>query len=267
MPKKTIDATEDLNDELLDDSEELNQELGTVESENNEELEVEVPEKFKGKSQADIIKSYTELESALGRQAKELGDLRRWSQEQVRRDLEATKKPSKEEDQFDLTEDDFIRDPVSATTKLVDKRLERIEKALLATNSNVAEREFQNKHPDYMEIGASPEFQEWVMKTPYRMNMFERADNRDFLAADELISMYKEHSASMKEVNDDVSNAKKADNRSKMKRMAGESEAAPSSSKKVYTNQQIIDLKLKDPDKYERMLPEIMKAYQEGRVR
>lgn len=269
MPKKKIEAEVTTDDiELEADattSEELESELEQTQEQTVQEDEI--PEKFKNKSVSDIIKSYNELESAFGRQSKEIGDYRKWSQEQLRRDLEAKNKPSKEDEEFNLTEDDFIKDPVSATTKLVDKRLERIEKALLATNSNQAQERFVNRHPDHAEIVASPEFAEWVVKTPHRINLFERADSFDFGAAEELMVSFKEYSSNLKALGDDAARTSKDANKSKMKKMAGESEAGSATSKKIYSSAKLIEIKMNDPDKYEAMMPEIMKAYQEGRVR
>jgi hypothetical protein len=39
------------------------------------------------------------------------------------------------------------------------------------------------------------------------------------------------------------------------------------SSKKIYRRADLIQLKLRDPDRYEQLQPEIMAAYAEGRVR
>lgn len=264
--EKTIDpATEDSTESFEEVVEETAGDE-TVSQDTTKESVEEIPEKFKGKSAVDIAKSYEELERKLGSQANELGELRKWSREFVRADLEA-KKPNKETESVSISEDDFNADPFKATQKMLDSRLDRIEKALMQTNSSVAEKEFASKHPDYIDVGSSPEFQEWVMKSPYRINMFQRADSRDFSAADELLSMYKDHADTQKGIAEGASATAKEETKSKMKRMSGESESAAVTTRKIYKSADLIRLKINDPAKYDAMQPEIMKAYTEGRVK
>jgi hypothetical protein len=95
--------------------------------------------------------------------------------------------------------------------------------------------------------------------------LFAAANNYDFDAADELLSVWKER----KQVADATVKAEKQDRERVLKSAtattAKGSDEAPS--KKIYRRADIIKLMQTDPDRYDALQPEIMSAYREGRVR
>jgi hypothetical protein len=95
--------------------------------------------------------------------------------------------------------------------------------------------------------------------------LFAAANNYDFDAADELLTVWKER----KQVADATIKAEKQDRERLIKSAtataAKGSDEAPS--KKIYRRADIIKLMQSDPDRYDSMQPEIMAAYREGRVR
>ena len=86
------------------------------------EVEYELPEKFRGKSQKDIVDMYSNLEKELGRKGQEVGELRKLADEFLRSKVNQ-QEPEPEEDV------DFYEDPKAAVEKLLknDPRLKQAE--------------------------------------------------------------------------------------------------------------------------------------------
>ena len=103
------------------------------------------------------------------------------------------------------------------------------------------------------------------LASPIRLNMFAIADSQfDFKAADELLSTYKQiRGAKAKQTADAGQKVLKQNLKAASVDVGGTGE----SSAKVYRRADLIRLKMTDPDRYEQLQPEIMKAYAEGRVR
>ena len=125
-------------------------------------------------------------------------------------------------------------------------------------------------HPDFKEIVADDEFKEWVGKSKVRQQLFMSADrNYNFDAADELISTFKAlkgHRAqeTQEEIERIRSTQEKSLNAASNPAVGGSSEPT---GKKIYRRADLIRLNQRDPQRYEQMQDEIMRAYQEGRVR
>ena len=226
-----------------------------------------IPDKFSGKSDKDIAKAYVELEKELGRKANEVGELRRLTDEYLRRELS---KPSPAQTPQAVEEDeevDFFVDPKKSVSKAVDAnpKIRELEERLARKDQEEAIGKFEKKHPDYQAIGGSEEFQEWVGKSQYRARMFERADALDLEAADELLTMWKDFQKvkAASTVDQEQTEKRKRD----LKAASGESNSTGESRKKVYSRVDLMRLRVNDPDKYNEMSDEIITAYREGRVK
>ncbi len=125
----------------------------------------------------------------------------------------------------------------------------------------------QSNHPDMKEILQDSKFQAWVGKSKYRQQMYQDADTKyDFDAANELLSSYKEVKGVVKQT---AAVERVAQKNEVKKASTGSSRSNPEgqSTRKTYRRRDIIELMQKDPKRYEAMMPEIMKAYSEGRVK
>jgi hypothetical protein len=124
----------------------------------------------------------------------------------------------------------------------------------------------QQKHPDLKDIAISPEFQKWIMGSKVRQQLYEQANNQyNYDAADELFSTWKEiRNVTRQTVEVERKERKQALNAASTGGASGSTEAP---SKKIYRRADIIELMRTDPKRYQNMSNEIMKAYQEGRVR
>ena len=90
-----IDNTEELsqNSELEDVSNQQSSE-GASNEVQEEPAKVEIPEKYKGKSLEDIVKMHQEAEKLIGRQAQEVGEVRRLADELLKQQLSSNKQQS-----------------------------------------------------------------------------------------------------------------------------------------------------------------------------
>jgi hypothetical protein len=227
-----------------------------------------LPDKYKGKSLADIVRMHQEAEKLVGKQGQELGELRKVTDEYIKRTLSGTNPqpntPAKEE-----SEVDFFADPAKAVERIIerDPRIKNAAEAAEMVRRETAQRKLLAKFPDALEVAQNTDFQEWVSKSKVRTELFARADqNYDFEAAEELISTFKEVKAAKAPV---ATGAPKSDPNSgkMMPRAANTGNSEAPSSKKIYRRADIIKLQQVDPQRYMDMQPEIMEAYREGRVR
>jgi len=233
-----------------------------------EPKEVDVPEKYKGKSIDDIVKMHQEAEKLIGRQAQEVHEVRSLADQLLKQQLEKDRQQQPIET---AQEEDFFADPTQAVNKAVDKHpavLEAKQAALEMKRIKIAQQ-LQSKHPDFMEIAQNSDFHEWVKASPIRIDLFTKADAEfDFPSADELLSTYKElkqiKTAQQKAAVSAVENKAKE---TAFKAAAVDVGGSGEVSRKIYRRADLIKLKMTDPDRYEMLQPEIMAAYSEGRVK
>ena len=223
-----------------------------------------IPDKYRGKSLEDIVTMHQEAEKLIGRQAQEVGEVRRLADELIKQQLstkQATQPPVVE------NEIDFFEDPKSAIQKAVASHPDVV--AAKQASSQLRQIQTQamlnKKHPDFADIVRDGEFIEWVKASPMRLNIYAMADaNYDFNAADELLTTFKQIRTSKTQQTTDAGNAVRKQN---LTAAAVDVGGTGESSKKTYRRADLIRLRMTDPARYEAMEPDIMAAYAEGRVR
>jgi len=266
-----IAETNNLTEDDAVTEEELEQPVAPEEY--NEEPETEepeedvLPEKYQGKSASDIARMHQELEKRLGQQSSEVGELRTAFDEMVKNSMTAQQAPTPEVTEVD--DIDFFADPNAAVNAAIANNpvMRQMQEATVAAQKEKALTAIQAKHSDMKEVLSSESFQTWVKGSSFRQNLFAQADsNYDFAAADELLTLYKDTQGVVKSQAAVEKVAKKAELK---KASTGSSRSNPEgqSTRKVYRRRDIIELMNRDPKRYEAMQPEIMKAYQEGRVK
>ena len=231
------------------------------------EEEDELPEKYRGKTPAEIARMHQEAEKMLGRQSGEVGELRKIVDDFVKVQLENKTTQSTQVEDTD-EEIDWYTDPDKAVQRAINNhpKLKEAETISAEMKKAKAMAELQNKHPDFQQIVTDPAFGEWVSGSKVRLQLFQQADQGyDMDAADELLSIWKERkSFATQAVETD-----KADRKTKVKSAATGSTASSGEapSRKIYRRADIIKLMQTDPDRYMAMADEIQKAYAEKRVR
>ena len=272
-PKTHYRAGRKVGMALIDQEEELGQsEFDAVDEQQaawqqapvNTQQEVSnVPDKYRGKSLEDIVTMHQEAEKLIGRQAQEVGEVRRLADELLKQQLSSKQvQPPVVENEVD-----FFEDPQSAIRKAVTNHPD----VLAAKQASQQLRQIQTqamlnkKHPDFADVVRDGEFIEWVKASPMRLNIYAMADaNYDFNAADELITTFKQIRTSKTQQTTDAGNAVRKQNLSAASVDVG---GTGESSKKVYRRADLIRLRMTDPNRYEALEPEIRAAYNEGRVK
>ena len=227
------------------------------------EQEVELPEKFKGKSAAELAKLLVSSEEMIGRQAQEVGDSRRLMDDYLRSQINAKPKEKVEE----VQEIDFFENPQEAIRQQIESNPRVIAAEQLSANMQKEQnkQKFFGTHPDAMDIVQDPKFRDWVNQSTIRQQLLQRADaNFDFDSGNELLGTWKELKAV--KVGKDNNIEKEFVDKS-IQSVSVDTSGSGESSKKVYKRAKLILLKTKDPAKYETMRDEIEQAYAEGRVR
>ena len=234
-----------------------------VEPEVEAPSEEDLPEKYKGKSASDIARMHQELEKRLGQQSSEVGELRRHFDDYVQSNVAQQSAPEVVE------EVDFFADPNAAMARAIDNHptLKQAQQVAAEMAKSQALAKLKTSHPDMNDVLKDEGFREWVNGSSIRRGLYEQADTRyDFAAADELITLYKERQGIVKQ----TAKVERQHQKNEVKRAStGTARSNPegATSKKIYRRRDIIELMNSDPKRYEALLPEIMKAYEEKRVK
>lgn len=265
-----IDLQEEGN---LDD---FNQQLDTgttdpaAQADNSQEPEDDLPEKYRGKTPAELARMHQEAEKLIGRQAQEVGESRRLLDDIIKQQLN-TKQDT--QPQAKTQEIDWFEDPLKAT----DTRIENnpVIQSLKQQQEEMAKmsslQRLEKAHPDYSQVASSSDFVEWIRGSRVRIELFAKAQHYDFDSADELLSTYKAlKNIKTQQVQAADESLKKADTEKRTQSLKAASVprgGSGESSKPIYKRVDLITLKMRDPMRYEMMSEEIMQAYAEGRVK
>jgi hypothetical protein len=246
---------------LIDNDKE---EFGELELEQQKiEQKVELPEKYRDKSLDDIVKMHQEAEKLIGKQAQEVGEVRKLADELIKQNLGSRQQQTRQEE----PEVDFFENPQKAVQRTVDSHPDIIaaRQVTLEMKRSQIQQRLAQEHPDFGDIAKDQDFANWVKSSPVRIKIFEQADSGyDFDSANELLSTYKQLRGVK---NKQVSDAGEASRKQTLKAVGVDTGGSGESSKKVYRRADLIRLKMQDPNRYEALSDEIMVAYQEGRVR
>lgn len=254
----------------------FNQELDTgttdpaVEADNSPEPEDELPEKYRGKTPAELARMHQEAEKLIGRQAQEVGESRRLLDEVIKQQLN-TKQDT--QPQAKTQEIDWYEDPLKATDNRIENNpvIQSLKQQQEEMARMAAQQRLEKAHPDYSQIASSDDFAEWVKASRVRTELFAKAYNYDFDSADELLSTYKAlKNIKTQQVQAADESLKKAETEKRtqsLKAAAVPRGGSGETSKPIYKRVDLITLKMRDPMRYEMMSEEIMQAYAEGRVK
>lgn len=236
------------------------------EQEPEQEPEQEIPEKYRGKSVAEIARMHQEAEKLLGRQSQEVGELRKAFDEFV---INQSQKSVPQSESTDDDEVDFFVNPKASVSKAIESHPEfkEVRQLTAEMKKTQALSRLNQEHPDIKNIVSDNAFQQWVAASKFRQNLFIQADSQyDYEAANELLTLWKER----QQVVQQTKNVEQAAQRQELKRAAtGSTRSNPDgqNSKKVYRRADIRKLMSENPDRYQELADEILLAYKEGRVK
>jgi hypothetical protein len=246
---------------LIDDEKE---EFGELEIEQQKiEQKAELPEKYRDKSLDEIVKMHQEAEKLIGKQAQEVGEVRKLADELIKQNLGSRQQQTRQEE----PEVDFFENPQKAVQRTVDNHPDILaaRQVTLEMKRSQIQQRLAQEHPDFGDIAKDQDFANWVKSSPIRIKIFEQADSGyDYDSANELLSTYKQlRSVKQKQ----TSNEGEVTRKQNLKAVGVDVGGSGESSKRVYRRADLIRLKMQDPDRYDALSQEIMAAYSEGRVR
>jgi DNA-directed RNA polymerase beta subunit len=251
---------------LIDNEELSDEEFDNIEQDGATEVapvaeKPKIPDKYSGKSLEDIVHMHQEAEKLIGRQAQEVGEVRKLADDLIKQQLSTKQQaPVQEENEID-----FFEDPKKAVRNAVDKHPDVLaaKQAAQEMRQMRTQEMLDKKHPDRAEIVKDGEFIEWVKASPVRLNMYAQADaNYDLASADELLSTFKQIRTVKAQQNEGSQALKQS-----LKAAAVDTGGTGVSSQKVYRRADLIRLRMTDPRRYEALSDDIMAAYAEGRVK
>ena len=261
--EERTEVTEDPKTQETQETEELSPE---TEETTLEQEEPELPQKYQGKSTAEIIRMHQEAEKLLGKQSSEVGELRKVVDDYIQTQLsEQAPQQQQEAEQEDI---DFFSDPDKAVARAIDNhpKIKEAEQISSQYRQSTAMAELQRRHPDMQSILQDNKFAEWIKGSKIRQQLFVQADQQyDYEAADELFNTWKERQQVVGQTAaSEKTERKKAVKAASTGNVRGSGEQ---SAKKVYRRSDIIKLMKEDPERYMSLSNEIMAAYADGRVR
>ena len=231
-----------------------------------EQAEDDLPEKYRGKSTAEIVRMHQEAEKLLGKQSGEVGELRKVVDDYIQTQLDTTAPQATQE--VEQEEIDWYSDPDKAMERAISNHpsIKKAEEAAAANARSSALSQLQKRHPDMEQIVQDPKFVQWIKDSKIRTQLFAQADrNFDYEAADELFSNWKQLQGVVAQaVTAEKDSRKQAVNKASTGSVKGTGDKKP---KKVYRRSDIIKLMKEDPKRYLDLSDEITKAYAENRVR
>jgi hypothetical protein len=260
MARLTDERPEDVEENDIDTTLEQDPQLEAT----LEEPKADIPEKYQGKSTAEIVRMHQEAEKLLGKQSSEVGDLRKVVDDYIQTQLTDTETQTTNADE----EVDFFSDPDKAVERAISNhpKIKEAENISNQYRQSTAMATLQNKHPEMQGILQDAKFADWIKASKIRTRLFAQADQQyDVDAADELFSLWKER---QQVVTQTAANEKQQRKQSVKSASTGNARGSGEQrAKKVYRRADIIKLMRTDPDRYQALSNEIMQAYAEGRVR
>ena len=242
---------------LIDDEQEP---LGELEV---EEKKAELPDKYRAKSLEEVVRMHQEAEKLIGKQAQEVGEVRKLADELLKQNLSSKQQRIQEEE----PEVDFFENPQKAVQATIDRHPDVL--AARQAGQDFKRMQIQQKlaqeHPDFSQVVNDAEFQSWVKSSPVRTNLYAKADGEfDYDSANELLSTFKQLRGVQAKKTEQASDAVRTKS---MKAAQVDVGGSGESSKRVYRRADLIRLKMTDPSRYESLSEEIIQAYADGRVR
>ena len=160
---------------LLDERPEDDQEadITKTESEQQEPVEEtpvdseveEIPDKYKGKSTAEIVRMHQEAEKLLGRQSSEVGELRSVVDSYIQTQLDTPQAPNEPEEEID-----FFSDPDKAVERAINNhpKIKEAEAVTKQYQKSTAMNQLHKRHPDMTEILQDQKFVDWIKDSKIR---------------------------------------------------------------------------------------------------
>jgi len=234
-----------------------------------EKPEVVIPDKYQGKSVEDIVKMHQEAEKLIGKQAQEVGEVRKLADELLKRDLNQKQAVEPPKEEVDLASR-LYEDPASVINETVEKHpaIAEARKQALNLKQNQVLEKLKINFPDYEQTLTNSNFVEWVKASPIRIRLLSEANsNYDYDSAAEIFNNWNILNPKEQVADLNLAEESKKERNNNLKAATVDTGSPAPTSRKTYRRADLINLRLRDPQRYEAMQDEIMSAYAEGRVK
>jgi len=223
----------------------------------------EIPQKYHGKSNAELIRMHQEAEKLSGRQGNEVGELRKLVDDYVVN--QTVTKPV--EEKLTISDVDWIENPDGSVDRKIDNHpaIKKAEQASLKFSQMEVMNKISVAHPDFKDIVADQTFIDWVGKSQARIKKLKQADSFDFDSADDLFTTWKERQELLGQAKAGADIERK--NSLKAGSNGGARGSGEGSKKKFFKRSELLHMMQHDPDRYLANSDAITQAYAEGRVR
>ena len=230
-----------------------------------EEEQPTIPDKYQGKSLEQVVQMHQEAEKLLGRQSSEVGELRKVVDDFITNQTQQQAPQQYVEPEDDI---DYFTDPQAAVNRAIENhpKIREAQEYTAQYKKQTSLAMLNTKHPDMQSILQDPKFAEWIKASKIRTQLFVEADQQyNAEAADELFTLWKER----KNIAQQTAAVEKQSRKQQLKAAnTGSAQgSAEGSRRKVYRRADIIKLMKTDPERYQALSEEILKAYAEGRVK
>lgn len=222
-----------------------------------------IPSEYADKDPATLARMLQDSQAMIGRQSAEVGEMRRFTEQLMQREnerlaaLESTQSSEVEWD--DNNPQESLKRVVEST---LNSRLQGIEKRMAEVSQYAANQQLSAQHSDWQDVVARDEFKSYASSTPIRQELYQRANNGDLAAAQELIGTYKDlNGAGIQAQTQRQSVAQVTSLES-----GSAATARAATGKPTIRRADIARLQIENPKRYRELLPEIRKAYAEKRV-
>lgn len=236
--------------------------------------------KLEGKSLEDIASMYSNLESAYGRMANDLGTQRKLTDRllDLKRSDDLGQNTPETQKEVNVSSTDLLDNPKETLDAYFESRMAQLQQGnserMNQVESSLAEQNFTAKHGDISRIGEDPQFGEYVNATPLRQDLAQKAAAGDYAAADTLLDEWKSVKSFLAPAKGDPTPdpTPAADPNLEAARQASLESSTPAgsaSSGKTYRRADLIELKLTKPHIYSdpAFQEEIVQAYLDKRVK
>ena len=229
-----------------------------------------LPQKYQGKTPAEIAKMHSELEQRFGQQGNEVGELRKSLDTYILnrlQDTPTTPQPAKEEPV------DFFDDPAKAVSEAISNspEMRQVTEATKRAEQMALQQQLTSAHPQHQKFLADPKFQDWIKDSKIRQRMLFQADKQyDVEAAHELFTDWEGIQSKHVSNSQDVIESEKTGRKQAIKKAStgtARGNSSGNSSKKMFRRADIVELMKTDPRRYDKLAAEIRQAYADGRVK
>ena len=231
--------------------------------------------RFAGKSTAEIVEMYRNLESHSGRLANQLGESRNAVNSLILGKRENDLRAGSGTEPAKVNPADFLVNPTEALDRYLQGRanpeVSALKERLAQLEQQLTQTVFSVNHPKASDVTQDPAFAAWVRQTPLRGMLADAAAKGDLRQADLLLKEW-QHTQDQN-TNSTTTTSSRAQDLARTVSLessntGSEAGTGRERSAKKFRRSDLIALRQRDPDKYEspELQNEIVKAYLEGRV-